>query len=180
MDKNERDDYLAHYGVLGMHWGKHTSGGHSKSKAQIKKEEHIQKVKTGKKLIKDTNKAEKKIIKKEIKNEKLEKRIVKNDMRTSTHTRRIAKKQTKMNKYQVDMMSFNLSNRDIRKAKRVAKSLAATSKRHARIIRKTSKYKKKIYKNKKVMNKMNTKIEDLSASKVALGKKIMDEARKED
>lgn len=148
-------EFLQHYGVLGMKWGRRrapTSEGLSKRKAQY----------------------EKKIEKMGKRNSKMETRIVKTESKAAGYKQRAAATQTKFNKQMVKNMTEGPAKKNIKRAKRLAKRLSRDTKYDAQLTKKAARYKKKIYKNKKLAAKLNTKIKDIDQQKLALGKANVD------
>ena len=144
-------DNILHFGVKGMRWGKRrgpTSESLAKRKAKyIKKQERMG-----------------------IKNTKLEKRIVNADSKAGFYKKEAGKYQTKFNKQVVDTMASGGSKRATKKAKRYAKRLKKYNEYDVLFTRKSAKYKRMIYKNKKLHSKLDVKIKDIDKQSLALGK----------
>ena len=149
-----RESALLHFGIPGMRWGRR------KSPAEL-----------AAKYIKKQKKAG-------IQNDKLEKKLVKNDIRIARNKSRVRVAQEEFNKASVRAMTSGLSTWQVRKLKRAAKHLKYANQNEARATWDSARYKKRIYKNKQLVKKLDQKLSDIDPKEVARGRALVEEAFK--
>jgi len=105
---------------------------------------------------------------------KLNNKIVKLDSRTAALNARIVTNQNRLNGFTVDFMTSHMSKRKIKAAKSYGKRIRMFSKKSARLINRTARYKKIIYKDQMFVKNLNSKMSDITPEHIALGKAVMD------
>jgi hypothetical protein len=110
------------------------------------------------------------------KNEKLKAKIVKTDVKSANSQKLAVGYQQKLNNQQIKVLESGYSKSQIRKAKRLAKRYRQFSKSYARLDKRSAIYRKRIYKNTKLIEKFNMQIKEMDQQSIALGKSVVDEA----
>jgi len=109
-----------------------------------------------------------------IKNDKLAKKIIKTDVKAASVNKNAMYYQGKLNGQVIKSITTGLSPWAVRRTKSTAKRLKRLSNYNARLVSKSAKYKKIIYKNEQFVKKLASKTADLKAKDIANGKALVE------
>ena len=145
---------LSHFGVKGMKWGRR--------KTPLEK------------IERKKAKLEKKGYYKEKSSERTKKRILKEEKNLSELTRKSGKLQSRMLDYQMKMTTFEMTERDMKRARVVSRRLKKVLRKTSRITARNAEYKRILHNNEVFLKALPKKLSDLDAKALTIGKTVVD------